>query len=114
MTTKGWADQEVERVYTRARELCRQVGETPQIFPVMWGLWVFYTVRGEHKMAHELGEQLLIVAQGAQDSALLLQAHHALGPTLFVFGELGLARAHLEQAIALYDPQQHRDRKSVV
>jgi TOMM system kinase/cyclase fusion protein len=108
MTTKGWAAQEVEQVYTRARELCRQVGETPQLFPVMWGLWVFYTVRGEHKMAHELGEQLLTIAQSAQDSALLLQAHHALGPTLFSLGELGLARAHLEEAIALYDPQQHR------
>ena len=43
-----------------------------------------------------------------QDPALLLEAHRALGQTLFCLGELASARAHLEQGIALYDPQQHR------
>ena len=46
-TTTGFAAPEVERVYARARELCRQVGETPQLFPVLAGLWRFYLVRGE-------------------------------------------------------------------
>src|SRR5207244_9043478 len=30
--TKGQAAPEVERTYTRALELCRQIGETPQLF----------------------------------------------------------------------------------
>src|SRR5262249_40196596 len=34
--------------------------------------------------------------------------HRALGTTLFMLGELGAARAHLDQGIALYDPPQHR------
>ena len=42
MVTKGYAAPEVEQAYTRARELCRQVGETPQLFPVLWGLCPFY------------------------------------------------------------------------
>ena len=37
--TKGQAAPEVERLYTRARELCEQVGEPPQLFRVLWGLW---------------------------------------------------------------------------
>ena len=41
MATKGYAAPEVERAYTRARELCQQIGETPQLFPVLWGLWGF-------------------------------------------------------------------------
>ncbi len=45
MATKGYAAPEVEQAYARARELCQQVGETPQLFPVLWGLCVFYTVR---------------------------------------------------------------------
>ena len=32
----------------------------------------------------------------------------ALGPTLLFLGELVSARPHLEQGIALYDPQRHR------
>ena len=39
MATKGYAAPEVEQAYARARELCQQVGETPQLFPVLWGLW---------------------------------------------------------------------------
>jgi len=108
MATKGYAAPEVEEAYTRARELCQQVGETPQLFTALWGLWVFYCVRGELQTARELGEQLLSLAQSAQDPALFLEAYVALGLTLFCLGELAPALAHLEQGIALYDPQQHR------
>jgi predicted ATPase/class 3 adenylate cyclase len=107
MATKGWAAPEVGKAYARARELCQQVGETSQLFPVLWGLWVFSLVRAELQTARELAEQLLTLAQSAQDPALLLEAHHALWVTLLYRGELLPARAHMEQGIALYDPQQH-------
>ncbi|MBI3800513.1 MAG: AAA family ATPase [Deltaproteobacteria bacterium] len=107
-TTKGWAAPEVGRAYARAQELCRQVGETAQPFPVLWGLWVFYLNRGELETAHELGEQLLSLAQNIQDPALLLEAHLALGYALYFLGEFIPAREHSEQGVALYNPQQHR------
>ena len=108
VVTRGYAAPEVEQAYTRARELCQQLEETPQLFPVLWGLWDFYLVRAEHKTARELGEQLLTLAQRVQDPVLLLEAHDALGQTLCCLGEFAPARAHVEQGIALYDPQQHR------
>jgi predicted ATPase len=107
IATQGWAAPEVQNTYTRAHELCRQVGETPQLFPALWGLWFFH-LRSEIQLARQLGEQLLSLAQRAQDPGLLLQAHHALGPTLEHIGDWASAQAHLEQGIALYDPQQHR------
>ncbi len=108
MVTKGWADPEAARVYTRARALCQQLGETPQLFPALWGLWLFYTGRGELQTARELGEQLLALAERGQDPMLLVQACHALGPTLFWLGELVPAQARLAQGIARYDLQLHR------
>jgi predicted ATPase len=105
--TKGWAAPEVEKVYVRARELCQQVGETSQLFPTLWGLWQFYVTRPEYKAAHELAEELLSLAQTVQDSAFLLEAHFTVGFTLSFLGEIAPARVHLEQSIALYDPQQH-------
>ena len=95
-------------MYARARELCQQIGETPQLFQMLWGLWAFYIVRAENKVAHELGEQLLTLAQGVRDPAFLLQAHYSLGVTLMNLGQFPLARGHFEQSLALYDPQQHR------
>src|SRR5262249_44926714 len=48
------------------------------------------------------------LAQRAQDPALLLEAHHELWANLFARGELVSAHSHMEQGIALYDPQKHR------
>jgi predicted ATPase len=48
-----------------------------------------------------------MLAQSVHDPALLVEAHSALGNTLFFLGELGLARKYEEQGIALYDPQKH-------
>ena len=42
MATKGYGAPEVGQVYSRARELCPQVGETPELFTVLWGMWLFY------------------------------------------------------------------------
>ena len=108
MATLGFPAPEVERTYRRAHELCRQIGETPDLFPALYGLWLFHATRAELPNARNLGEQLLGLAQRAQDSALLLQAHHALGPTDVNAGDWASAQMHLEQCISLYDPQEHR------
>ena len=107
IATQGYTAPDVAQAYTRARELCRQVGETLQLFPVLWGLWYFYTVRAEFHTARELEAQCLTLAQRVQDPALLLQAHFMPGTTSLHLGELVAARASLERVIALYDPQQH-------
>ena len=39
---------------------------------------------------------------------MLLEAHRALGATLLYLGAGASALPHLEQGMALYDPQQHR------
>jgi class 3 adenylate cyclase len=43
---KGYAAAEVGKAFARARELCRQAGETPQLFPVLVGLASVYMNRG--------------------------------------------------------------------
>ena len=106
--TKSFAAPDVGKVWMRARELCEQMGDTPDLFPTLWGLWAFYITRAEHKTARELGEQLLHLAQSQHDSALLLEAHYAMGFTLFHLGELAPGRTHLEHGTALYDSEQHQ------
>jgi TOMM system kinase/cyclase fusion protein len=106
--TKGIGAPEVGQVYARARELCQQVEETPQLFPVLFGLWEFYELQGELQTGRELGEQILSLAQRVREAELLLVAHSVMGDTLIWLGEFAGARAHLEQGMALYHPQQHR------
>jgi predicted ATPase/class 3 adenylate cyclase len=106
--TKGYAAPEVGHAYARARELCQQVGETPQLFPVLRGLWNFYLIRTELRTARELAEQLLQLAQRTQDPALLQQAHSAMAGALVHLGEFAATHEHLQQGLTLYDPPQHR------
>jgi class 3 adenylate cyclase/predicted ATPase len=108
IATKGAGDPEVEQAYRRAQELCQQVEERPLRFHALRGVWNCRLVRAEVLIAHDLGAQLRRLAECERDPALLVEVHRALGTTLLFLGELMAARMHLEQGIALYDPQQHR------
>ena len=75
----------------------------------MYGASFFYHVRGEIRLGRDLAKELLGVAERLQDPELLAYGHFAVGDTLLWFGELSVARTHLEQAIALYDPERGRE-----
>ena len=105
--TKGPGAPDVGETYTKARELCQRVGETPKLFPVLWGLSRVHNFRGELQLARDLGEELFAMAQRVQDPALVLEAHHTLWAILFSLGELAAAQMHAEQGIASYNQQQH-------
>lgn len=106
-TTKGYASPELEAVFARARHLCKQAGEAPQLFPVLWGMWLFHTGRAEHLTARDLAGQCLRLAEKTSDPKLLVAAHHALGVSLSSLADFGPALDHKEQALRLYDPEQH-------
>jgi predicted ATPase/class 3 adenylate cyclase len=107
IATQGFASPDVGKVYGRARELCQLAGQAPQLFPVLWGLWVFYTARAEHGTARELAEQCRRMAEAANDPDLVMLAHHAMGVTLTSLGEFSAGLRELEQVIATHDPQRH-------
>jgi predicted ATPase len=88
--------------------LCGQVGETSHLFPALFGLWRFYLQRPDLQKARELAEQMMRLAQSSHDPSLLLEAHRALGTSLFLLGELRQGQRHLEQGIALYDIHKYR------
>jgi class 3 adenylate cyclase/predicted ATPase len=111
--TNGPATPEVEHAYTRARELCRQMGDTPQLFVVLTGLADFYRARGDLEAARELGEQLLTLAQSHHGPERLAYAHWVLGEALFYLGKFVPARAHLDRALAVSATPQDRSLPSL-
>jgi DNA-binding winged helix-turn-helix (wHTH) protein/predicted ATPase len=103
MAAKGWAAPEVEHTYARAKVLCAQVKNTPQLFPTLRGLWRCYRSRGALPTALELGEELYRLAQREAEPTHLLEAHDALGQTLFSLGDYAAAWRHFAQGIPLID-----------
>jgi DNA-binding winged helix-turn-helix (wHTH) protein/tetratricopeptide (TPR) repeat protein len=104
--TKGYGAVEVQRAYERAGELCRRLGETPQLFPALMGLWSFAVGRGDWKLSHQLAERNLRLAESVQDPAQLARSRRSLGHGRFFLGDLAEARSDLERAIALCGQHQ--------
>ena len=108
MVTKGYGAPEMLQTYARARSFVPAGGGDPAALPGIAGFVVLSPGPGlELRAARELGDQLFTLAQRVGDPALLLEAHYALGNTLNYLGEFAAAQTHLEQGVALYDPQQH-------
>ena len=54
------------------------------------------------------GQAILALAKKHGATAPLLTAHRIMGISLACTGDIGEGRTHLDQAIALYDPAEHR------
>jgi predicted ATPase len=107
VASKGYADPAVVALNTRARRLCAQFDNPPQLFIITLSSWASALVRGPLTQARRLGEEALALAQELQDPIFFLSAHFALGSSLFYVAEFTAARDHLEDCIRRYDPQQH-------
>jgi predicted ATPase/class 3 adenylate cyclase len=110
IATMGYAAPEVEKTYTRAKALLETMPNNermPLRFPILFGLWLSYLVRAKLQTARELSEQCLVMAQQQENTVLEVEAHRALGASLYYLGELKMARAHVEAGISRYDPNQH-------
>jgi class 3 adenylate cyclase/predicted ATPase len=105
MAAKGWSTPETEAAYKRARELCQQIGDTPQLFPVLYGECTVYAVRPELQTLREFASSFLTRAQQHQDAGARIESSFLAGYAAFFLADLSAARAHLEQAITLYGPQ---------
>jgi DNA-binding winged helix-turn-helix (wHTH) protein/predicted ATPase len=104
--TQGYTAPEVKRAYDRAHALCGQIGESPHLFPALFGLFRFELTWGELQGARALAERLLRLAQAQPDPLLLPAAHVALGATLFHLGEPTAACTQVEQGLRVYDRHQ--------
>jgi DNA-binding SARP family transcriptional activator/tetratricopeptide (TPR) repeat protein len=109
LATKGFAALEVEQAFNRARELCSQVGETPQLFPLLHGLYRYYQVRAEIQTTRELSDQIMQLTRRQEDASLLLPAELTLGLASFFAGEFIAAQRQLDYASTLYDPRHRQE-----
>ena len=105
--TKGFAAPEAAQAYARARALCQHVGDTPYLFPALWGLWVHSLVRAALHTALDLAEELMRMARSQlAPTSHLKRAYNVMGVTLFALGEFVSAREHFEQSLALAEIEQ--------
>jgi class 3 adenylate cyclase/predicted ATPase len=108
MVVKGFGSPEMAQAFTRAHELCERLGETPEFFPTLWGLWLMHWARAELSTAVELATQLMRRAQKEEDRTHLLLAHLAQAENFFWMGEILSAHEQLEMALSFYDRERQQ------
>jgi predicted ATPase len=112
---RGYAAPETRAAVDRARLLMEQaeeIGEPPEdpllLFSVLYGLWVASLVGFNGEVTRELAVQFLALAEAQSATGPLMMAHRQMGLSLLHTGDIADGRAHLDRAIAFYDPAEHR------
>lgn len=109
MATRGYGTLEVEACFSRARELCRRIGETPHLFPIMRGLYVNDLLKGNMGPAEEHARQLERLAVSEGDPGLRVEALFALGQVRLLQGAPAEGVERLEEAFRLYDRDRDKE-----
>jgi predicted ATPase len=104
VSTKGYGAQDVEQNYSRAQQLCEELGASPQLIPTLYGLWTYHLFRDHREATFKLAEQLQRLARCPEHVHVATMTR---GITAFWDGNLHAARELLTRAVELYDPRYH-------
>jgi hypothetical protein len=112
---KGYAAAETKAAAEQARlliERAEALGEPPEdpllLFSVLATFWAANLVAFNGDVVCDLAAQLLALAEKQRPTVPLMIGHRLIGQSLLLTGDIAEGRAHLDQAIALYDPAEHR------
>ena len=94
--------------YARARALCEQMPEAQPLFPVLWGLWMFYEVRSDLGEIAGAGRTALHAGPESPGPGPAPPGPPGADSHVPRLGDPAATREHAEQGIALYDPKRHR------
>jgi predicted ATPase len=105
----GYADPVVGEAYFRAHELCKKIGDTPLLIPVLGGLWPFYFTKAEMEPALEQAEHILRLAPKAEDPVIAFMLGNNCQAANFThLGDFTLALEHADQVFTIKDPGKHQ------
>jgi NADH:ubiquinone oxidoreductase subunit 6 (subunit J) len=103
---RGFSSADCGRAYNAALDLCRELGDAPEIFSVLSGLGSFEITRAAFGKCEALADECLSRAAAQQSKPPFIMGHLLLGGTLFLKGELAAAREHLEEGLRVYERDQ--------
>ncbi len=112
---KGYAAPETKAASERALLLIDQaeaLGERLDdpltLFSVLYGICVANLAAFNGSVVRELAVQFLALAEKQKATASVMIGHRLMGMSLLTTGDIGEGRVHLDRALALYAPAEHR------
>ena len=107
ITIEGYGARATGQAFARAQELSAEVGASAELFPVMYGRWVYGVSWQRYAESAQVARQFLDLAQKQPDTGPILMAHRVTGVTQFQMGRPRDAQDNFNKAFELYNPDEH-------
>jgi class 3 adenylate cyclase/predicted ATPase len=101
IAVQGYASAETREAFLRARTLCLQLGNIPEYFQALFGLWGHSWMSGKNDEALHMADEFLSRSRALSDPVPLMVAYRVMGSTLLTIGEFRSSANHFEEAIRL-------------
>jgi class 3 adenylate cyclase/predicted ATPase len=101
IAVQGYASPETREAFSRACTLCRRIGNIPEYFQGLFGLWGHSWMSGQNVEALRMADEFLSRSRALSDPVLLMVAHRVMGSTLLTVGDFQSSRNHFEETISL-------------
>jgi class 3 adenylate cyclase/predicted ATPase len=99
---------QVEALIERAERLGEAPYDTSLLLSALFGQWIVNFICFNGDAARELAARFLALGEKEGMTVPLMVGHRTMGSTLALIGDLVEARAHYDEALALYRPGAHR------
>jgi hypothetical protein len=101
IAVQGYASAETREAFSRARTLCLQLGNIPEYFQALFGLWGHSWMGGKNDDALRLADEFLSRSRALSEPVPLMVAHRVMGSTLLTIGDFQSSANHFEESIKL-------------
>ena len=108
IAVKGYTAAETREAFSRARTLCLRLGNIPEYFQALFGLWGNRWMGGRNDQALPMADEFLSRARALSDPVLLMVAHRVMGSTLLTVGDFQSSANHFEATIRLSTDREER------
>ncbi|MEO8129599.1 MAG: hypothetical protein ABI822_21040, partial [Bryobacteraceae bacterium] len=107
LAVKGFASQEADRNFQRARELGLHLVRVEEMYQLLFHLATMHELRGEYRLAEQILEERLQLPGVEDDASVQIDSDTLLSCSLFHQGEFSRAIERAENGVVLYDPGRH-------
>src|SRR5262245_44719418 len=101
IAVQGYASSETREAFSRARALCLRLGNIPEYFQALFGLWGHSWMSGKNDEALRMADEFLSRSRALSDPIPTMVAHRVMGSTLLTIGEFKSSKRHFEETIRL-------------
>ena len=94
------AASETGAAWTKALEIAESLEDPEYQLRALWGLWLFHTTNGRHRVALDLAQRLCTLAERGPDPNDRLIGERAMSVSQHYLGHQSEARRHIERVLA--------------